>query len=370
MLLADMGAEVLRLDRPTPGDAGISKPPRFDLTARGRRSAVIDLKHPQGVACALSLVERADILIEGFRPGTMERLGLGPERCLTRNPRLVYGRITGWGQDGPLASVAGHDLNYIALTGVLDAIGRAGAPPTPPLNLVGDYGGGSLFLAFGVVCALLEARKSGQGQVVDAAMVDGAAALMTAFFGLRAAGMHSAERGSNLLDSGAPFYDTYVCADGRYVAVASIEPKFREILFERLGLDPDEWRTLDQSHWPLMRAVLAKKLSERTRDEWCALLEGTDACFAPVLSIDEAPDHPHNQARGTFIAIDGIVQPAPAPRFSRTVLGMPSPPEAAGASTESALGDWGIPTNRIAELRHAGAIGTTPNASRPEGTAN
>lgn len=358
MLLADMGASVLRIDRPTESNLGVPRPERFNLSNRGRPSAAIDLKRPEGIELALDVVAKADALIEGFRPGTMERLGLGPDECLARNPRLVFGRMTGWGQDGPLAHAAGHDLNYIALTGALHAIGRAGQPPTPPLNLVGDYGGGALYLAFGLACALLETQKSGKGQVVDAAMIDGAASLMTPFYGLHAAGLHSERRGENMLDSGAPFYDVYVCADGEYISVAPIEAKFRSEFYERIGIEEAKLpNVFDRKNWPAIKKEIAAKIATRTRDEWCKLLEGTDACFAPVLSMSEAPQHPHHRARDTFVEIDGIVQPAPAPRFSRTKPGVPTPPEPPGASTEQALAEWGIPAGRIESLRSAGTIG-------------
>jgi alpha-methylacyl-CoA racemase len=358
MLLADAGAEVLRIDRPSPSGLGIDKPVRFDLLARSRRSVAVDLKHPDGVALVLDLLRDADALIEGFRPGTMERLGLGPEACLALQPSLVYGRVTGWGQTGPLAQAAGHDLNYIALSGALHATGRAGARPTPPLNLVGDFGGGALYVAFGVLAALLHARESGTGQVVDAAMVEGAASLMTMFYGMHAAGIHSDERGANLLDSGAPHYDVYECADGLYLSVGPIEGKFRQVLFSRIGLDAASVPDLDDpANWPKGKAVLAATFREKTRAEWCALLEGTDACVAPVLSLSEAPGHAHNAARGTFVSVDGVVQPGPAPRFSATPSDAPGPPEAAGASTEAALLDWGVAPDRIQALLASGAIG-------------
>ena len=302
------------------------------------------LKHPDGIALAGDLVAKADALIEGFRPGTMERLGLGPDVALKRNPRLVYGRMTGWGQTGPLAQAAGHDLNYLALVGALHAIGRAGSKPTPPLNLAADFGGGALYLAFGMACAMLEAQRSGKGQVVDAAMVDGAASLMTMFYGLHAAGRHSLERGTNLLDSGSAIYETYECADGCFISIAPIELKFREVLFEKLGLP----YTKDDG--PELRRKLEKLFKTRTRDEWCALLEGTDACFAPVLSMAEAPRHPHNVARNAFVEVEGVVQPAPAPRFSRTPSARPTPPQDQGEGTRSALADWGIPHGRIEAL--------------------
>ncbi len=361
MLLADLGAEVLRIDRQTPSGLGVPRPARSDLLARGRPSAAIDLKHKDGIALSLDLIAKADALIEGFRPGTMERLGLGPDICLERQQRLVYGRVTGWGQDGPLAEVAGHDLNYIAITGALHATGRAGAPPTPPLNLVGDYGGGGLLLAFGIVSALWEALRSGKGQVVDAAMIDGAAMLMTSFFGLHAAGLWQPERGTNIIDSGAPHYDVYVCADGEYVSIGPVEAKFAEVMLRRIGFDPATFPSLgERGNWPAARALLTARFAEKTRAEWCALLEGSESCFAPVLSMAEAPHHKHNEARGTFIDIDGVTQPAPAPRFSRTPAGQPTPPEKLGTSTVPALVAWGIDEARVAALEAAGVIGPAP----------
>jgi alpha-methylacyl-CoA racemase len=351
MLFADLGARVIRLDRLTPSGLGVDRPQGFDLLARSRPSVALDLKHPDGIALAIELVEKADGLIEGFRPGTMERLGLGPDVLLARNPRLVYGRMTGWGQTGPLAQAAGHDLNYISLVGALGAIGRAHAKPTPPLNLVGDFGGGSLYLAFGMACAMLEAQRSGQGQVVDAAMTEGAASLMTMFYGLHAAGQHSLERGTNLLDSGSAIYEVYECADGKFISIAAIELKFRQVLFERLGLP----YTTDDG--PELRGKLEKLFKTRSRDEWCALLEGTDACFAPVLSIAEAPQHPHNVARGSFVEVDGVMQPAAAPRFSRTPAARPTPPEEVGADTRVVLHGWDIPNERIEALLASGVLG-------------
>ena len=354
MLLADLGAQVLRLDRVEPSGLGIERPAKFDLLQRGKRQLKADLKKPEGMALALGLAGHADALIEGFRPGTMERLGLGPEVCLARNPRLVYGRITGFGQTGTLAQVAGHDLNYIALSGALHAIGRAGQPPTPPLNLLGDYAGGAMLLAFGLVSALLSARSSGRGQVVDAAMIDGAAALMTPFFGLHAAGLHDGPRGTNLLDSGAPFYDVYVCADGEYISLAPIEIKFREVLVQRLGLGTEVLADLaDRSRWPAVRQRLATLFAGRTRAEWCTLLEGSDACFAPVLAPGEAAAHPHHQSRATFVEIGGITQPAPAPRFSATPPTRPTPPRPAadaGARDEALAWAraWGVPEADLA----------------------
>jgi alpha-methylacyl-CoA racemase len=357
MLMADLGADVIRIDRLQPSGLGIQKPKKFDLLARGRQAVAIDLKHPDGVACALDLVASADGLIEGFRPGVMERIGLGPDECLKRNPRLVFGRVTGWGQDGPLAPTAGHDLNYIALTGALHAIGRAGGPPTPPLNLVGDFGGGALYLAFGMMCALVERQRSGRGQIVDAAMVDGAATLMTSLFGMIGADMHSAQRGTNLLDSGAPHYEVYRCADGEYVAVAPIEEKFRVILLERLGIAPTQFPDVaDRAQWPKAKAILAEKFAQRSRQEWCDLFEGSDACFAPVLSAQEAPNHPHNKVRQTFVEIDGVMQPAPGPRFSRTVPPPPRSSQQCTGDTGQLLAAWNIDSGRIAALRQAGVI--------------
>lgn len=366
MLLADLGAEIVILDRLEPSGLGIARAPRFDVTRRGRRSLALDLKHPEGVALALDLISRADALIEGFRPGTMERLGLGPETCLARNPRLIYGRVTGWGQDGPLAKAAGHDLNYIALAGTLSAIGREGEAPAIPLNLIGDYGGGAMLLAFGLVCALLEARGSGRGQVVDAAMVEGTATLMASLYGLAAAGLHRPERGTNLLDSGAPHYETYRCADGEWITIAPIEPKFRELLLRRIGFEPGEFPDMaDRAAWPAARALLAERFAERSRDEWCALLEGSDACFAPVLSLAEAPLHPHAKARGMFVTLAGVVQPAPAPRFSRTPAATPTPAEEPGASGRAALAEWGVSPDLVARLEGAGVIRTASDTPTP-----
>jgi alpha-methylacyl-CoA racemase len=358
MLLADLGAEILRIERMTPSGLGFETSARYELTNRSRRAIAVDLKRAEGVELVLRLTERADAFIEGFRPGVAERLGIGPEPCLERNPRLVYGRMTGWGQEGPLAQAAGHDLNYIGLSGALHAIGRAGAPPVPPLNLVGDFGGGSLYLAFGLVCALLETQRSGKGQVVDAAMIDGAASLMTMFHGMHAAGQFTTTRGENFLDGGAFFYDVYECADGKHVAVAAIEDKFLAELFRLLGIDPETFPAkLDKAKWPAAKGKLTAIFKTRSRDEWCRLLEGSDACFAPVLSIEEAPHHPHHRARGTYVEIDGIVQPAPAPRFSRTPASIPTPPEAPGPESAAALLDWGFAASEIDALKAAGTLG-------------
>ncbi|GGB53605.1 alpha-methylacyl-CoA racemase [Tistrella bauzanensis] len=352
MLLADMGADVLRIERST--GSGLFEP-KFDLTNRGKRSVVIDLKKPEGIAAVLKLVESADIITEGFRPGVMERLGLGPEACLARNPKLVYGRMTGFGQTGPLAKVAGHDINYIAMSGALHAIGAADKP-VPPLNLVGDFGGGALYLAFGLVSALLETRRSGQGQVVDATMIDGAASLMTMMYGMAAAGGWEDRREANLVDGGAHFYDTYETADGLHVSIGSIEPQFYAELVRLAGLDPETFAPQnDKAQWPALKVKLAEVIRTRTRDEWCAIMEGTDVCFAPVLSMFEAPEHPHNRARGTFIEIDGVVQPGPAPRFSRTMPDQPTPPPAPGTHTDQGLADWGFSADEIAALKAVGA---------------
>jgi alpha-methylacyl-CoA racemase len=354
MLLADLGAEVLRVERMQASGLGIDVAARFGIMNRSRCAVAIDLKKPPGVETVLRLAAGADAFIEGLRPGVTERLGIGPDQCLGRNPRLVYGRMTGWGQTGPLAQAAGHDLNYIALTGVLHAIGRAGQKPTPPLNLVGDFGGGALYLALGIACGLLEAQRSGKGQVVDAAMTDGAASLMTMFFGMHAAGQFATTRGTNILDSGAFFYEVYECADGRHVAIAPIEDKFLAELLRLIELDPADFPAkLDATSWPAAKEKLAAVFRTRPREEWCRLLEGSDACFAPVLSLDEAPNHPHNTARGTFVTVDGITQPAPAPRFSRTPSATPTPPE---VPASEALRDWGFGEDEIAKLKHAGAV--------------
>jgi alpha-methylacyl-CoA racemase len=361
MLLADLGATVLRIDRPEPSDLGVPRPLRYDLLLRGRKCLAVDLKHPDGKALALRLIERADALIEGFRPGVTERLGLGPEECLARNPRLVYGRVTGWGQEGPLAQAAGHDLNYISLAGAAHAFGRHGQPPTPPLNLIGDFGGGALYLAFGVVCGILEAQRSGRGQIVDAAMVDGAASLMTAFFGMMAAGLGSHERGTNILDTGAHFYEVYECADGRWTSVAAIEGKFYAELLRRLDIDPATLPPqMDREHWSEAKSRLAALFKTRTRDEWCGVLEGSDACFAPVLTTDEVPHHRHNALRKTYVEIDGIVQPAPAPRFSRTVPDLPIPPQPPSRLEEAdaIFADW-LEPSEIAELCKRRTLGPT-----------
>ena len=357
MMLADMGADVIRVDRAA-AVRGIATDPGLDVLQRGRRNIALDLKHPDGVATLLDLVGEADALIEGFRPGVMERLGIGPDVCAERNPRLVYGRMTGWGQDGPYAQAAGHDINYIALAGSLAHMGRADSGPVPPLNMVGDFGGGGMLLAYGVVCGLLEASRSGEGQVIDAAMVDGAAVLMSMFWAFSAMGVHDPEsRGANLLDTGAHFYDVYECSDGAYISIGSIEPQFYAELLEHLELtdDPDFARQMDKSAWPDLKRRLTEIFSRRTRDEWCELLEHTDVCFAPVLTMGEAAEHPHNVARGTFTEIAGLRQPAPAPRFSRTAPEVSSPPAHPGQHTRETLLDWGINPERVEELIGSGA---------------
>lgn len=355
MMFADMGAEVVRIDRPRPPvEAGAE---RADILARGRRSVSIDLGKPGAADAVLEMIDKADVLIEGFRPGVMERLGLGPDVCLARNPRLVYGRMTGWGQYGPLSHAAGHDINYIALTGVLHAIGRSGDAPVVPLNYVGDFGGGAMLLAFGVLSALYETRNSGKGQVVDAAMTDGSALLSAMMYGMKAGGHWSNQRGENLLDGGAHFYDTYACADGKYVAIGAIEPKFYALLLELCGIDdPTFSGQMDSRRWPVLKHRLADVFRTRTRDEWCLLMEGSDVCFAPVLDWDEAPLHPHNQARGTFIDVDGVVQPAPAPRFSRTAPATPRPPSPPGESGIDVLQSWGLSDEQLERLKSSGAI--------------
>ncbi len=357
MLLSDLGADVLRVDRAEAARRGAPARPNLDVLARGRRSVAVDLKHPEGVACVLELCERADALIEGFRPGVMERLGLGPEAALARNPRLVYGRMTGFGQEGPLARAAGHDINYIALAGALAPIGRKGEPPVPPLNLVGDFGGGGLLLAFGIVCALLERGRSGAGQVIDAAMVDGAAALTAFLHGMRNMGAWSDERGVNLLDGAAPFYDCYETRDGKYISIGSIEGQFYAELLEKTGLDPKSLPPqMDKAQWPAMKQRMAALFRTRTRDEWCRILEGSDVCFAPVLGIGEAAEHPHNVQRGTFVKPGGQLQPAPAPRFSRTPGAIQGPPVHAGERADEALAEWGVAAERVRKLRDAGAL--------------
>jgi alpha-methylacyl-CoA racemase len=339
MLLSDLGADVVRIDR-----VGARGGAKTDITARGRRSVALDLKDPAAVETALKLMDRADAVFEGFRPGVMERLGLGPQVALKRNPRLVYGRMTGWGQFGPYAQAAGHDINYIALTGALHAIGM-GDKPVPPLNLVGDFGGGALYLAFGLLAGVIHARASGEGQVIDCAMTDGAASLMSMFYGMAASGIWTGERRANMLDGGAPFYDTYETADGRWISLGSIEPQFYALLLEKSGLKDDAvmHAQMNRPDWPALKAKVAAAIKTKTRDEWCAIMDASDVCFAPVLSIEEAPDHPHNAARKTFVDVDGVPQPAPAPRFSATPGAIQGPPPGIGAHTADVLVDWDVP---------------------------
>lgn len=353
MMLADMGAEVIRIDRISAAGASA----KWNVLNRNRRSIAVDLKNPEGIELVLKLIEKADALIEGFRPGVMERLGLGPDICFERNPKLIYGRMTGWGQTGTLAHAAGHDINYIALTGALHSIGRRGEGPVPPLNLIGDFGGGGLLLAFGIVCGILEARASGQGQIIDAAMTDGSALLMAMMYGLKSARRWSNERGANLLDSGAHFYDVYECADKKWVAIGSIEPQFYLLLLEKTGIEDADFQSqMDASLWPQLKEKLALVIKTKTRDEWSELMEGSDVCFAPVLDMDEAPHHAHNRERGTLIEVAGVTQPAPAPRFSRTSPETPTAPDTVGQHTQDVLSEWGLGASEIAELKSKGAI--------------
>ena len=357
MLLSDLGAEVLRIDRLADAGLGISMPTKFSLLNRGRRSVALDLKRPEATEAILRLVEGADALIEGFRPGVMERLGLGPDVCLARNSRLVFGRMTGWGQDGPLSQAAGHDINYIALSGALNTIGRRGEAPVPPLNLIGDFGGGALYLAFGLVAGLLEAQKSGKGQVIDVSMVDGAASLMTAIYGMHGSGFWTDERGANVLDTGAHYYDVYETSDGKYISIGSIETKFYDELLRLSGLKKEELAPQnDRTSWPQMKERVASLFRTKTRDEWCKIMEGSDICFAPVLSMAEAPKHPHNRERETFVERDGVTQPAPTPRFSRTPGAIQGPPARPGEHTDQALRDWGFSPTELEKLRECGAI--------------
>ncbi len=352
MLLADMGADVIRIDRAE--TVGAQHP---DLANRGKRSVAIDLKKPEGVEAALSLMERADALIEGFRPGVMERLGVGPDVALARNPKLVFGRMTGWGQTGPWASMAGHDIDYIALTGALHTMGRKGEPPAPPLNLVGDFGGGALYLAMGLLAGVIEARASGRGQVIDCAMIDGAASLMTMFYGMKAAGLWNANRDDNMLDGGAHFYDTYECADGKWLAIGAIEPQFHALLLKGLGLPADAFPAqMKRAEWPGYSRRVAEVVKTRTRDAWMEVFAGTDACVAPVLSMDEAPAHPHNADRGTFAQAFGVTQPGPAPRFSRTPSAINGQPALAGDSSRAAMLDWGVENAAVEAFIRAGGI--------------
>jgi alpha-methylacyl-CoA racemase len=352
MLLADMGADVLVIDRPASTDLGLKRERWYDVMMRGKRSVTLNLKRRDSTEAALRLASRADALIEGMRPGVMERLGLGPQEVFRKNPRLVYGRMTGWGQDGTLAPRAGHDINYIALAGVLHAFGRKGEAPVPPLNLIGDFGGGGILLAFGVACALLEAARSGRGQVVDAAMVEGASLLAAMFAGFLAAKNWSEERGTNILDTGAPWYDVYETQDGKFVSIGAIETRFYEELLQRLGV-PDLGQH-DRKRWPEMRAQFAAVFKGKTRDEWCKVFEGSDACFAPVLSWSEARRDPHNRARGSFVTVSGVEQPAPAPRFSRTPGEVRRAPPERGEGGAVALADWGFDASEIGQLRTLG----------------
>ena len=355
MMLADMGADVLLVDRPDDPRLGFGRDRWFDVMMRGRRSATLDLKSKSGVEAALALAGKADALIEGFRPGVMERLGLGPDAALARNPRLVYGRMTGWGQDGPLAARAGHDINYIALAGVLHAFGRRGEAPVPPLNLVGDFGGGGMLLALGIACALLETARSGKGQVVDAAMVEGASLLAAMFSGFLAAQSWSEERGVNILDTGAPWYDVYETKDAEYVSIGAIEAKFYEDLLSRLGVAAQDLPGQhERTRWPELRELLRRKFKEKTRAEWCEAFEGSDACFAPVLTFSEARAHPHNKARQAFVEVAKVEQPAPAPRFSRTPGVVRRAPPERGEGGRAALSDWGFSGEEVERLRSAG----------------
>ena len=353
MLLADMGADVLLIDRPGSSGLGLKRERWYDVMLRGKRSVTLDLKSSSGTDAALELISRADVLIEGFRPGVMERLGLGPDAAMAKNPRVIYGRMTGWGQEGPLAPRAGHDINYIALSGVLHAFGRKGEAPVPPLNLVGDFGGGGMLLAFGVACALVEARRSGRGQVIDAAMVDGAALLAAMFSGFLAGGQWSEERGTNILDTGAPWYDVYETADRKYVAIGAIEDKFFAELTARLKLI-DLPAQHDRSRWPEMRKRFAATFKSKTRDEWCRLFEGADACFAPVLGWAEAREHPHSRARAAYASVADVEQPAPAPRFSRTGTSIPHSPPERGQGGRQALVDWGFDAAAVKRLESLG----------------
>jgi alpha-methylacyl-CoA racemase len=356
MMLADMGAEVVRVDRAQSVTGDFDRP-NLEILNRGRRSIGVDLKQPEGVETVLKLVEQADALIEGFRPGVAERLQIGPDVCLARNPKLVYGRMTGWGQDGPYAQAAGHDINYIALAGALAHFGRAGTKPTPPINVVGDFGGGGMLMAFGIACGLVESGRSGTGQVIDAAMVDGSAALMAMMWGFKALGIWG-DFGTNVLDTGAPFYDTYETADGAFVSLGSLEPQFYAELVERIGLagEVDLGRQMDNTTYPELRERFTALFKSKTRDEWCEILEHTDACFAPVLTMTEAAEHPHIKARNTVVNEYGLDQPAPAPRFSRTPGEIQGPPAWPGQHTDAVLADWGFAADEVAKLRETGAV--------------
>src|SRR3954468_9356617 len=360
MLLADMGADVLVIDRPEGTDLGLKRERWYDVLMRGKRSVTLDLKKKDGVAAALELVGKADALIEGMRPGVMERLGLGPDQAFERNPKLVYGRMTGWGQTGSLAERAGHDINYIALTGVLNAIGRKGGAPVPPLNLVGDFGGGGMLLGFGVACALLEAARSGKGQVIDAAMTEGASLLAGMFYGmLNGGGLVNETRGDNILDTGAPWYNVYETKDGKYVSIGAIEARFFEELVKKIGLETNKFVQHERAQWPVMKAAFEKTFKSKTRDEWVKTFEGSDACFAPVLGWSEAPRHPHNRARSAYISVKRVEQPAPAPRFSRTPAEVLRPPPERGEGGAQALKDWGFSDEQVKALRSKGLAAKT-----------
>jgi alpha-methylacyl-CoA racemase len=360
MLLSDMGAEVIRVDRAANAGRDIGREgedPRFGLLQRGRRNIAVDLKNPEAVDAVLRLIDQADALIEGFRPGVMERLGLAPELCLKRNPRLVYGRMTGWGQDGPIAHTAGHDINYIALSGALYSIGEAGGPPVPPLNLIGDFGGGALYLAMGVLAGIISARASGKGQVIDCSMVEGSASLMMMMYGALAAGAWKEERGSNRTDGGAPYYHVYETKDGEHVAIGAIEPQFYALLLQHTGLEGERLpEQTDRTSWPDMQQRLARIFKQKTRAEWIQVMEQTDICFAPVLRMSEAFDHPHNAHRQSFVEVDGIRQPRPAPRFLGTPTRVQRPPARVGEHTDAILRDWGFSGDEIAGLHRAGTV--------------
>lgn len=353
MVLADLGAEIIRVDRASAIGTGSKQ----DAANRGKKSIAVDLKSEEGVEVVLKLVETADAIFEGFRPGVMERLGLGPDVCSERNERIVFGRMTGWGQEGPLANAAGHDINYISLTGALAAIGRPGSPPVPPLNLIGDFGGGGMLLALGLVAALLESKESKKGQVVDAAMTDGSALLMTMIYTMHSSGIWKTSMGSNLLDGGSHFYDTYECKDGKFISLGSIEPQFYALLCQIAELDESIFgKQMSRDSWPEQKEVIKKIILEKTREEWCDLMEGTDVCFAPVLDMSEAPKHPHNIERKTFIDLEGVTQPAPAPRFSRTEPEVVSSPSIVGEHTDEVLTSIGLSDEDINTLKTSGAV--------------
>ena len=353
MMLSDLGAEVIRVDRLSHKGTGH----RANVLNRGRKSIAVDLKNPRGVETTLRLIEQADVVLEGFRPGVMERLGLGPEKCLSVNPRLIFGRMTGWGQTGPLSQAAGHDINYISIAGALGAMGYADRPPAPPLNLVGDFGGGAMYLLTGILAALVERATSGQGQIIDAAMTDGTASLLSPFFGLMAMNMWTTDRFSNRLDGGAFYYGSYECSDGKYISIGSLEPQFYALLLEKAEItDPEFQEQLDAAAWPAKREKLNQLFKTRTRQQWCDIMEGTDVCFAPVLDLKEAPTHPHNIDRKTFVELDGVVQPAPAPRFSRTQGEIQGPAAMAGEHTREVLSAWNFTDQEIGELQASGAI--------------